>query len=95
MMGTCEKGFGFVLDNNQWKGDKVAKKIEDVTFRIDAKGNRNHLFHVMGRKTLNGVKLNSFKALAYIFELTGWQYADADQLLKHTSLNQTKDDNDE
>lgn len=82
MVGMSDKGFGFVKDLRQFSGELTANKnLHHATFRLDGKGDMQRFLKVLGRKSLGGYKLDSFKAIAYIFGFTGWEYADEEFII--------------
>lgn len=82
MVGMCNKGFGYMIDNRQYSGEATLNGLTQTTFRIDGKGDMDRLFYCIGRKEINGIPLTGAKAIAYIFGLN-WKNAIPETLRGH------------
>jgi len=82
LFGMCDKGFGFVLDHSQFKGDITYQHIKSETIKIHKEINSHRFWKAVGRTKIEGVTLDSWKALAYILELDGWRTATYKTLFK-------------
>lgn len=75
LFGMCDKGFGFVLDNAQFNGDTTYQHIKSERIKINKEINSHRFWKAVGKSKVEGVKLDCWKAIAYILELDGWRTA--------------------
>jgi len=66
LLGMCDKGFGFVMDSSQFGGEKTFQGIRTERLRTEHKIIQHNLWYAIGRKEIDGVRLDSFKAIAYV-----------------------------
>lgn len=83
MVGMCNKGFGYMIDNRQYAGEATLNDLEQQTFRIDSKGSIDRLMYAIGRKDIDTQKLDGAKAIAYVFGLPDWKEATPQTLIAH------------
>jgi hypothetical protein len=82
-VGMCDKGFGYHIDNRQLSGDLTAGNIVSVeVINPYKKGDWQRFKDVVGRKEWDRVKLDGFKAVAYILGIDNWEEATIDTFRK-------------
>ena len=81
LLGMCDKGFGFLLDSSQFGGEKTLRGLETERVKTSKEINQHALWYAIGRSQINGVKLDSFKAIAYVLGCDFWVDADAEKLM--------------
>jgi len=75
MVGMSDKGFGFILDSAQFNGDSIWRHIKSERVKVEREINSHAFWHAVGRTHVDGVKLDSFKAISYILGIDGWRTA--------------------
>lgn len=82
LIGMADKGFGFVVDSQQFNGDATYQHIKSDRIKNSREIVRHNFWHALGRSKVDGVKLDSFKAVAYILGYSEWRTATYKTLFK-------------